>query len=368
MCLCMLCVAVARAADGDNLRHGAIPLQVEATAISAATTVTLQHASGPHSQDELFTSLDIVSVTPNGHGQWLLYVEGNTTPQQSSVSSLIPEANHDAGTALDRDDRGRMQVSVLHYLRYLGRDAFVVGLINPAGPLDNSDIANNETSQFLATTLVNNPTIAFPDYSLGVVYFYKPHYRPLDVTFLLSSSNGMGDNPDKSYAELVDVTAHRKGIFAAIEAVWHQPQRIWRGGLWLQTADNPYVDGSGRSGRNYGVYLNTDQDYGAYGVNLRLGLANPEVSEAAQFIGLAVERGFGQEHAGIGYTYTFVSNKAGAGKANRAQLEVYYRFELAKNLSLTPSFQQIQNSGFDATGSTTDNDVHVFSIRSNYMF
>lgn len=368
VCLCLLCAGAASAADEDNLRHGAIPLQAEAVAISAATTVTGQHASDSRLEDELFASLDIVSITPNGHGQWLLYVEGNTSPRQRGVASLVAEANHDVGTALDRDDRGRLQVSVLHYLRYLGHSAYAVGLINPAGPLDNSDIANNETSQFLATTLVNDPTIAFPDYTLGFVYFFKPDYRPLDLTFLLSGSSGMGDNPDKSYAELVDVTAKGKGVFAATEVIWRQTTGTWHGGVWVQTANNPYLDGSGRSANNYGVYLSADRYFGRYGVNLRLGLANPKVSEAAQFIGLAVDRAFGRNHAGIGCTYTVVSGDAGPGKGNRTQLEAYYRFEIGRKLSLTPSLQQINNSGFDITGNTIDRDVHVLSLRSSYTF
>lgn len=359
---------VAQAANTDLARHGAIPVKIEVIAVQAGTTVTWQHASDARIDDELLGSLDIVSIFPTAQGHWLLYVEGNTSPRQRGVSSLLPEANHDAATAVDRDDRGQLQVSALHYLRYLGNNALVVGLINPAGPLDNSDIANNETSQFLADTLVNNPTIPFPDYALGLVYFHKPDYNTLDVTLLLSSSNGLGDNPNRSYSELVDVTARGKGVFAVTEVVWKQPGHNWRGGVWIQTANNLYLDGSGRTADNYGVYLNSDHQYGQYRLNVRLGLANPDVSEAAQFIGLAMDRAMGKNHAGLGYTYTFVSNQAGAGKSDRVQVELYFRFDLAENLSITPSIQRIQNSGFDNTGTMSDSDVNVISVRSSYTF
>lgn len=357
-----------QAAPALEFRHGAVPVHVNGISVETGTVMTFQHASDSRIQDELLASLDIVSTIPTANGQWLLFVEGNTSPRQQGVSTLSAEANQDAGSALDRDDHGRLQVSSLHYLWYLGADALALGLINPAGPLDNSEIANNETSQFLATTLVNNPTIAFPDYALGMVYFLKPAHSRLDVTFLLSSSHGLGDNPDKSYAELVDVGAEGKGIFADAEVVWNHTHHTWRGGVWIQTAKNTYLDGSGKTADNYGIYLNTDHRFGAYGVNVRLGMANPKVSEAAQFVGLAVERSQGKNAAGIGYTYTFVSSEAGSGKGDRAQAEAYYRFEVSHNLSITPSIQAIHNSGFETTGTTVARNVSIVSARALYVF
>jgi porin len=356
------------AAEPDTLRHGAIPATVETAEISAGTTMTLQHASDSRLDDELLASVDIVSAIPTRNGQWLLYVEGNTSPRQQGISSLLPEANQDAATAVDRDGHGRLQVSVLHYLWYLGQNALVVGLINPAGPIDNSDIANNETSQFLATTLVINPTIAHPDYALGMVYFYKPEHSKLDFTFLLSSSHGLTDNPNRSYAELVDVTAAGKGVFACAELVWRGAQHTWRSGVWVQTAGNAYLNGSANTADNYGVYLNSDHLLGQFRLNLRLGLANPKLSEAAQFIGLAMDHALGKNHAGLGYTYTFVSDEVGAGKGDRIQLEAYYRVDLADNLSITPSLQHIRNSGFDNTGTTIDSGINVISVRTSYAF
>jgi porin len=358
---------VAATMDEAELRHGGIPERATAVSVTAGTTVTLQHATDSRIHDEGLASIDIFATHPTGNGQWLLYVEGNTSPNRQGVSSLLPEANQDAGTAVDRDDKGRLQVSSLNYLWYLGTNALVVGLLNSAGPIDNSEVANNETSQFLATTLVNNPTIPFPDYTLGMIYFFKPATHAVDITFVLTSSNGLGDNPDKSYAELVDVGAAGKGVFVVTELVWQQPRHSWRTGVWCQTADNAYLNGSGNTGNNYGVYLSADHQFGQHRMNLRLGLANPAVSEAAQFIGLAVDHPIGKSHAGLGYTKTFVSNQD-AAKADRSQYEAYLRFDLDDKLSLTPSLQRIQNSNFDNSGTTTDSNVHVISVRASYEF
>ena len=357
-----------QAIEKEGVRHGAIPPLAEGVAVEAGTTITLQHATDSRIDDELLASVDIVSTIPTSHGQWLLYVEGNTSPRQNGVANLLPEANQDAGSALDRDGKGTLQVSALHYLHFLGNSAVVVGLIDPAAPLDNSDIANDETQQYLASTLVNNPTIAFPDYALGMAYFYKPDNSKFDVTLLLSSSHGLADNPNKSYSELVDVTETGKGVFAAGELVWQTGINTWRTGVWLQTADNAYVDGSGNTANNYGVYLSSDHHFGQHRLNVRAGLANDKVSEAAEFIGLAVDHALGKNHAGIGYTHTFVSSEAGAGKGDRTQLELYYRFNLQENFSITPSVQRIHNSGFDNTGTSSDSSVHVISARASYAF
>ena len=293
-------------------RHGSIPAMSEAISVESGITVTFQHASDSRVEDELLASFDLVSTLPAGNGHWLIYVEGNTSPRTNGVSSMLSEANGDAGSALDRDGKGRLQVSNLHYLWYLDKDALVVGLIDPTGPLDNSDIANDETGQFLSSTLVNNPTIAFPDYTLGAVYFMTPDNRALDFTFLVSSSHGLADNPNASYSELVDVGETGKGVFTSAEALIKQGNHNWRVGGWVQTADNPYLDGSGNTANNYGLYMSSDHQFGLHRLNLRLGLANDKVSEAASFIGLAVDHALGKNHAGVGLTRTFVSDHAGS--------------------------------------------------------
>jgi porin len=352
----------------DNVRHGTIPGRTPELAVNSGTIVTLQHANDTRIHDEGLASVDIIATLLTRNGRWLLYVEGNTSPHQRGVSTLLPEANQDAGTAVDRDDKGRLQVSELNYLWDLGEYALAVGMVNPAGPIDNSDVANNEASQFLAKTLVNNPSIAFPDYSLGMVYFYKPASHKLDITFMLTSSNGLGNNPDKSYSELMDVTAAGKGMFAVTELVWKQSWHIWRVGAWMQTADNAYLDGSGNTANNYGLYLSSDHQFGQHRLNVRLGLANPQVSEAAQFIGFAVDHPVGTNHAGIGYTKTFVSNDAGPDTADRSQYEAYFRFDLDSRLTVTPSVQRIQNSHFNNSGAISNSDVNVYSVRTSYNF
>ncbi len=92
-----------------------------------------------------------------GPGLWTLYVEGNTTPRNNGISSVLGEANADIGSALDGDDSGRLQVSELHYAISLASGELVTGLIDASSFLDASKVANDETAQFLGRRFRQQP-------------------------------------------------------------------------------------------------------------------------------------------------------------------------------------------------------------------
>jgi hypothetical protein len=280
----------------------------------------------------------------------------------------LPEVNGDAGTALDRESKGRLQVSELHYTRSFGENSMTAGLLNPACVLDASEIANDETSQFLSSTFVNNPTIAFPDYTLGACVHYERNQSHPGVNLLLTSSHGLADNPNHSYAELVDVTAAGKGLFIGSELYWQSSADIWRVGIWTSTADHAALDGSGRNEYNYGAYLSADHAFAHSKINLRLGAANDDVSEAAGFASLALETTLAEHTLGAALGKTRVSSKAGSDKGDTLQAEVYMRFALRDNLHLSPSLQYIENSDFDATDSHFDQKIAVYTLRAGYNF
>lgn len=221
--------------DSVEVRHGAVSGWRDAE-VEAGLTIVAQGTSDGDADAELTTSFDLVATLPTGPGKLVIYVEGNTSPSRNGVAALFAEANADAGTALDRDGDGRLQVSELHYIQALNSHGIaVVGLLDPTTSLDTSHIANDETGQFLTTSLVNNPSIGFPDYTLGAIYNHDLDGN-VTMTLMLTGSNGLGDNPDASYAQLVDVTEDGKGVFAAAELQWLPGAYALRGGAWLNTA------------------------------------------------------------------------------------------------------------------------------------
>jgi hypothetical protein len=354
--------------DHIEVRHGAVTEQEHPVAVEGGITTVLQSADDKAIDSELLASFDLVTTFPAGGGKWVVYVEGNTSPRNQGVSALLGEANADAGSALDRDGNGRLQVSELHYFHALGEGLLVSGLVDVTGTLDTSEVANNETQQFLSTSLVNNPTIGFPDYSLGVVY-NREFDESRGYSLALTSSHGLADNPDASYSQLVDIGESGKGVFAAAEGQWPVAGTKLHAGVWMNTADHARLDGQSGMKKNYGLYLVVDGKLASTLWNVRAGLANDEVSQAAQFLSAAVERPMNKASLGLGIAFTGLSSKdATPNQDDMLQAEAYLRFAPRADVSLTPSVQWLSNSGFDSSGQPLDSDQLLLSLRLNYTF
>lgn len=337
-------------------------------AVEGGFTAILQAASDKNVDAELVTSFDLVTTLSTGTGKWIIYIEGNTSPQTNGIANLLGEANADAGSALDRDGNGRLQVSELHYFHPLNGGLLVSGLLDVTASLDSSEVANDETSQFLSSTLANNPTIGFPDYSLGVVY-NREMAEDRGYSFALTSSHGLADNPNASYDQLVNLGADGKGIFAAAEGQWPVAGTKLHAGAWVNSADHARLDGTPGMDKNYGLYLVVDGLVDTTLWNLRTGLANDEVSQASQFISAAIEHPLSNSTLGLGIAYTGLSSKdATPQQDDMLQAEAYLRFSPRENMSITPSVQWLENSGFDASGITIDSEQTLLSLRLNYTF
>ncbi len=155
-------------------------------------------------------SFDAVGYMRAGPGFLLVQAEGSTSENRGRVSGQFPPSNADAATAVDEDGDGRIQLSQVNYTQVNETFAFAAGLLDPSCYLDFSDIANDETWDFLAQPFTNNLAIAFPDYTLGgAVHLHTE--QAVGLTLFLSSSNGLGDKDKASYSNLVDVTNPARG-------------------------------------------------------------------------------------------------------------------------------------------------------------
>lgn len=327
----------------------------------AGLTLVGQTSDADAADSEAVASLDLITTVPMGAGAWTVYVEGNTTPEDGGVSAALPEANADAGSAVDRDGNGRLQVSELHYGVSAGGGQAVAGLLDVTAYLDTSAVANDEAGQFLGAGFVNNPTVAFPDYTLGGVYARPAAGRGFGWVAAVAGSNGLGDNPDASYSELVDLGEDGKGVFSALELQWQAGPTLLRLGGWWSTADHEALDGGGDDLDNRGVYLSTDWTEGPVGFNLRAGLARESVSEAADFVALALEYRAADGRLGLGWARTGASDDLGPGAEATQQAEFYLRMDFSPNLHLTPSVQWLLDSGLGS--SPAGEDAVVGSLR-----
>lgn len=361
-----LFIAAATLSSSSLIRAEAAP--AHPITMEGGFTAIAQASDDSNIDAELTTSFDLVTTIPAGSGSWVSHIEGNTSPKNEGVSSYLGEANADAGSALDRDGNGRLQVSEIYYSHPLNDGFLLAGLLDVGGSLDGSEIASDETTQFLSSSLTGNPTIGFPDYSLGATY-NRELSEGRGYFLALSSSHGLADNPDASYSQLVDIDADGKGVFAAAEGLWPVAGTQLHAGVWLNTADHSQLDGSTGTEQNYGVYLSVDGKAGVNHWNLRAGMANDKVSQASQFLSAAIEHPLSNTTLGLGIAYTGLSDQDDTPEQDdMLQAEGYLRFTPYENLDVTPSVQLIQNSGFNASGSTIDADQTLLSLRLNYTF
>ena len=339
--------------------------------IEGGLTGVYQAASDDRARPEASLSGDL--EISQSLGNWVLgtHLEGSTTPRFNGVGSLVPGANNDSGSALNSRDHGRLQVSEL-YVGYSVDDfSATFGLLDAKGFLDGSHVANDEAGQFLNHSLVNNPSIEFPDYMLaGVVTLAGEGWRPA-VTLLGGGSNGLADNPSRSYTELAQLGAAGKGVFAAAELGWDiealGKDGALRAGIWTNTADHTRLDGTESGQANTGVYGVVDGTVASFAWNIRAGVADDTVSPVAWFAGAAVEHPVAEKlTAGLGVTHMAASDDLGVGFDDSDEAEAYLRYDVVEHVHVTPGIQYVTNPGLDDTGGVIDDHVWVFGVRLGY--
>ena len=329
--------------------------------------INLQHSSDSRVDGDAFASFDFSATIPQGPGAWSLHLEANTDIRDDQVSGIIGEANADAGSAIDARGNGRVQVSELFYSLPAFNGDISIGLIDATGTFDGSDVANDEGSQFVGSSFVNNPTIGFPDYTLGTIYSSQNTETKTGYSLTIMSSHGLGDNEHASYEELFHVSDDGKGVFIAGEYNWSLARSHWRAGIWTNTAKHDHLDGNGKTDDNYGVYVSTDIALGENNLNLRAGLANKDVSEASNFVAVSYQTNVLGNVTGFGLAHTGASNEL-AGAENTLHAEAYSRFDINDHLQITPNIQWIKNSGFDDSNSSFDDKITIIGVRANISF
>ena len=293
---------------------------------------------------ELTGSVDLFADLLVGSAVIHAYVEGNTTPRAGGVSTRVPNANMDAGTALGGDGDGRVQLSELRVAWPTGgRTVAHVGLMDLTGFVDVSRIANDENLYFLAQPFVNNPTILFPDYTLGAVFLTRVSGIPDGrLAFALSSSHGIADTPDASYGALFDVAAPGRGAFAAARLEWEGLR--WRGsvGAWGSSGERTEDGGPGaRALPDRGLFGVLGWHGDAQSLSGRLGFARgPAATEA--FVGLTWLATLGANAVGVGVARTpalpRVVDRSGS------HVEAFVRRDLWETVYLTSSVQWLSDA------------------------
>lgn len=347
-------------ADAEEVVLRCAPTLIDAPgALDWSVTGVTQAADDDDADPDATGSFDLVAHRRHGGGLWMMQVEGSTGENSGRVSGQFPLSNGDAATAVDEDGDGRAQLSQVNYTRKAETYAFAAGLVDPTCYLDLSQFANDETRAFLAAPFINNLSIAFPDYTLGGgLHLHRE--AGLEATIFVSSSNGLGDNDDASYSNLVDITDSGKGVFAAAELV-REGERTYRFGVWANTRDFENLANPDGTGSNYGLYGLIEGTSRTLDWNVRAGAANPEVSEIALFAALATEFPLGRATAGLAVSYLRGSGDLPSESSNAVFAEASIHIDVGEHLRVTPLVQWTHNDSF------TSRDALIAGLRATYF-
>ncbi len=292
------------------------------------------------------------------------------------------------GVNADAIGNRAMDVKQLFYEGILFSDnlTFMAGKIDFTGVFDTSAYADDECSQFLNPAFVDNPTIPFPDYSLGAVLTYNP----TKSWYLMC---GIADAQADSRETGFRTAFHNEDYFLYMCEVGFASELAsangampgtYRAGLW----NDPQPKANSDSAKSYrddvGFYLSFDQmlekenddpqDTQGLGAFLRYGSANSRKNDIAGFWSFGFQyqgliEGRDNDVLGAGFAQGIFSNSASAANTQdyESVIELYYSARITPCFSLSPNIQYIANPSSPDNPATAD-DAVVLGMRLQMNF
>jgi hypothetical protein len=350
---------------------GCLPFSIQAGdtfSYDGDVNVIVQTSDYAQAETGTETSADLFLHYTKQAWQFNLHLEGNITPSSNSITALLPKANADAFSAVDEYDHGRIQVSEL-YVDYVSNQnklrQLSIGLLDATAFFDTNAIMNDENTQFIASTLGNNPTIDFPDYTLGLTGIFQAGVTANAQTRVgLFSGKGLADNANRAYNEAIELNPDSKGAFMIAESqLMETPIHHLSAGVWLHNGDHTHIKKPNKTRLiNYGAYLTGSHQMGANTMGLRIGYSRPEVNELNKMLSLGIEHQYSAQWVtAAAASFQFASSEA-TQIDNPQTYEVYARYQPAKpEFYVTPSIQYFKNT-------TLGKDIWLGNLRLSYIF
>jgi len=316
---------------------------------------------------------------------------------------MLAEGSRGAGDGLDprgvgslfgvNDDLGGdrgLDVTELWYEQHLCADRLQVrvGKLDLTGgfecrgcpvAFDGNLYANDETSQFLNGSLVNNPAIPFPDNGIGAMLYANP----VDWWYVgFGAADAEADARETGLNTTFDGDTHffyiaETGVVPMLRSAKGRLPGTYRLGVWNARVPQDYLDGSRSERDDVGFYVSADQmlwrenqgDSQGLGAFTRLGWADDRVNEVKffgsaglQYRGLIAGRD--ADVLGLGFAQGRLSDTTGFSSSFERVAEVYYNAEIAPWLHVSPDLQWISNPGGDTDGG----DAFVAGLRLQMDF
>ena len=161
-----------------------------------SATLVHQTLSGTDSDDgdHAAASFDLILEAPLWEGAvGVIDIEGLGGDGPDAVLPSFGGWNGDAGSQQDDDGLDRLAVLEAWVSTPISGDSLVltVGKVDVTGFLDPSDVANDETSQFLYGAFINSTAFEAPDPSASAVFSYLPA-AGFDAHLAVASADNSG--------------------------------------------------------------------------------------------------------------------------------------------------------------------------------
>jgi len=374
----------------DQLADKGIELGFGITSIYQANVKggTSTHARrGRHSGSyDLELSADLQKLLGFETGSIYMLVEGGWPDAEGIDGSSVG-----SGFCVNADAIGNdaMLVKELYYQGPVFSDnlTLMVGKIDFTGVFDASAYADDECTQFLNAAFVDDPTIPFPEYSLGIVLTYNL----TDSWYIMGgTADAQADRRETGFRttfhdEDYFFYALETGITPELNFANGAMPGAYRVGMWVDGQHKARFSSSKNYRDDTGFYVSCDQmivkenddaeDTQGLGIFGRFGYANSDLNGIGNFwsIGLqyqGLSEGRDDDVLGVGFAQGIFSDYAGANDGedytenHESALEVYYNARITPWLSLSPSIQYIGNPGGDKTVS----DAVVLGLRAQLTF
>ena len=320
---------------------------------------------GEEVQDGSF-SVDLeVSAPLNDTAEAFLLIEAGDGEGVTSEVTTFFGVNDDA-----LDDDASMSVSEAWYEHRSDDEtgAFTMGKLDLTNYFDGNAVANDETTQFLSSGLVNNITIEFPDYGAGARLTMGG-----DTVYL---TLGWGE-ADSDWEDVFDDGFGIAEIGCTPAFGDDDLEGAYRIIGWINGADHTEILDTGTNRAktrkdNSGYAVSLDQqvteDLTLFG---RFGAQDEDVAEVAYSwsTGFQIQRddnvfaaAYGQ--ALLGKDYRDLLRANGIKPDDEEFLEAYYSIAVNELLAISPDVQVIWNGGGDSDNHT----VTVLGVRGQVSF
>ncbi len=274
-------------------------------------------------------------------------------------------------------------VELFYEVSLTDRLGLTVGKIDFSGFFDASAYANDEATQFLNGALVNNPTVPFPDYSLGVILSYDL----TDNWYLMGGiADAQADGRETGFNTAFHDEAYfvylvETGVTPQMDSVNGPLQGTYRVGFWYDPQPKAHSDTTKLYRDDNGFYISCDQmltkenndpeDTQGLGAFARYGYAPSKTNDLTNFYSFGVQYqglfdGRDDDVLGLGYAHGCFSDKADITYTEdyESVAELYYSAQITPWMAISPSVQYVANTG----GNEDVSDAVVCGVRAQITF